>query len=286
MVNQKLNFFRWKPDETTSGTEVQLVFLHGMGGTGQIWRAIAAQLEDRFDCIAPDQRGHGGSLAPDPELLSWHARDYASDVEALLGDLKVNRCWLIGHSMGVRTALALAHRIPRKIQGLIAVDLSITSEWGGGIGEPLAHFIQALPESFPDRASLKEHLTRTCPDPAIAQYLSAVAVRKEIPSPGSWVFPFQHHALIQTIREAHHAPIEAWLKGNLSFGIPHIFLRGANSRVWLKSDYESQKKACSHPLLRFEEWENCGHGLPFEQRGRMIEFLRATCMPDPINGSR
>ena len=282
MVNQKLNFFRWKPDEITSKSQrssISVVFLHGMGGTGQIWRAIAAKLEDQFDCIAPDQRGHGGSLPPDPKRLSWSAQDYAADVALLLEELGIERCWLVGHSMGVRTALALAQRIPRKIQGLIAVDLSITSEWGGGIGEPLARFIQTLPENFPNRVQMKEHLNRMCPDPSIAQYLAAVALRGPGPVE-SWGFPFQHEALIETIRAAHHAPIEAWLKGNLSAGIPHIFLRGKNSRVWLHSDYESQKQTFAHPLLCFEEWENCGHGLPFEQRARFVEFLQNTCKAD------
>ncbi len=277
MVKMKLNFFNWKPTADAPpphSDQKTMVFLHGLGGTGQIWRPIAAQLEEEWNCIAPDQRGHGKSRPVPPfEVEHFHADDYAEDVFELLTDLKIKHYWLVGHSMGVRTALALAKRDPDRIKGVIAVDIGITSDWGGGIGEPLAQFIEGLPESFPSRTLMKEHLAFHCPDPAIAQYLSAVAIPSKT-EPQSWSFPFDHQALIQTIYQAHHAPLADWLKEALGDGVPFLFLRGANSRFWLKSDYEEQKATLNHPLLRFEEWENCGHGLPFEQRARFIALLK------------
>jgi len=275
MVNQKLNFFRWKPDQDALDPHVPaLVFLHGMGGTGQIWRSIAALLEDSFDCIAPDQRGHGKSRPVKPEESEkFHAEDYAKDIQQLLSDLGIQRYLLIGHSMGVRTALALARMDSARVAGIIAVDIGITSLWGGGMGLPLAHFIEHLPRQFPNRSEMKEYLFGHCPDPAIAQYLSAVALK--LPDqPESFGFPFDHEALIRTIHQAHEAPLQNWVFEILQHSIPIYFLRGANSKVWLKEDYENQKTTLLHPALHFEEWENCGHGLPFEQRIRFIGFVR------------
>ena len=274
MVKTSLNFFRWGPKSPESSS-IHLVFLHGMGGTGRIWRPIASALEDQFDCIAPDQRGHGGSQAlPESESHQFHAEDYARDVSQLLRDLGVSRYFLIGHSMGVRTALALAHSEPERVEKLVAIDIGLTREWGGGIGMPLAKFIENLPETFSDRKTLKDYLLSHCPDPAIAQYLSAVA-QQSSPDPETWVFPFNHDALVKTIQQANQAPLDEWLKEVLEAQVPVWFLRGAHSKVWLKTDYERQKKSLIHPLLHFEEWENCGHGLPFEQRGRFVEFLRS-----------
>jgi N-formylmaleamate deformylase len=273
MVNLSLNFFRWRPDSPSLATRT-LVFLHGMGGTGRIWRPIASALEKEFDCIAPDQRGHGGSQAlPPGEKDRFHAEDYARDVSSLLRGLGVSRYILIGHSMGVRTALALARSEPGRVEALIAVDIGLTQNWGGGIGIPLARFIEELPESFPDRNAMKAHLVSQCPDPAIAQYLSAVAQLTKT-QPEVWTFPFDHRALVKTIHQAHEAPLPAWLGEILQAGVPAWFLRGENSKVWLKEDYEAQKQSLRHPLLHFEEWEDCGHGLPFEQRGRFVEFIR------------
>jgi pimeloyl-ACP methyl ester carboxylesterase len=278
----KLHYFEWAPKDfkpNSGRVDFPLIFLHGMGGTGQIWRPIGAGLEDQFRCIALDQRGHGLSR-PVPEN-KYHALDYARDAIETLGLLQIDSFFLIGHSMGVRTALAVAHLIPEKVKGLIAVDIGISSEWGGGIGMPLANFLGALPETFPDRASLKEYVARECPDPAIAQYLIAVSKKVSNENESSkntsaevWIFPFDHQALVKTIHQANDAPLGEWVMKSADAGVRMAFLRGENSKVWLKADYETQREKYKHPLLCFEEWENCGHGLPFEQRARFIQFIR------------
>ncbi len=280
IINMNLNFSRWhKHSDPGIAPAGAVVFLHGMGGTGQIWRPIAAALEEEWDCIAPDQRGHGGSRpVPESERERFHAEDYAKDVSELLESLGIAHYWIVGHSMGVRTALALARREPEKTAGITAIDIGVTSDWGGGIGIPLADFIQTLPETFPDRTSMRSHLFARCPDPAIAQYLSAVArnIGKKTPEePEAWVFPFEHAALVKTIHQAHRAPLRDWLLECLGHGIPVEFLRGADSKVWKKEEFEEQKSTIRHPLLQFHEWEGCGHGLPFEQRARFTTHLRS-----------
>ncbi len=285
----QLHFFQWWSHNAMSKNQSErtlLLFLHGMGGTGQIWRPIAAHLEDEFLCIAPDQRGHGQSRPlPASENFEFHASDYARDLMALLEkailDHHPQRLIIIGHSMGVRSGLATAHAILnggstelRSIfQGFISVDIGLQGKWGGGIGMPLADFIEKLPETFPDRHSMRDHLFQHCPDPAIAQYLSAVS-KKTSDSPEAWSFPFDHQALIRTIHQADDAPIEKWIMEICHAGIPVLALRGMNSKVWLKADYEKAKTQLDHPNLQFEEWENCGHGLPFEQRQRFLNRVR------------
>ncbi|MCW3101508.1 MAG: alpha/beta hydrolase fold protein [Chthonomonadaceae bacterium] len=279
----KLNFFQWMPQSSTDQPNPpSLVFLHGMGGTGYIWRPIGAQLEDNFRCIAPDQRGHGLSRpVPLEEAHRFHALDYAQDVSELLDSLSIHRYFIIGHSMGARTALALAQLEPRKVLGLVSVDIGLSSQWGGGIGLPLATFLENLPPEFHDRATLKEYLFANCPDPSIAQYLSAVA-KKTTENPETWTFPFDRASLVETIHQANEAPLETWLEQILNAGIRTTFLRGERSKVWLKEDYESQKQKFQHPFLEFQEWENCGHGLPFEQRARFTQFLRDLVKNGPI----
>ncbi len=288
-----LHFFKWMPrnnsPESTKASTL-LIFLHGMGGTGQIWRPLAATLEENFLCIAPDQRGHGLSRpVPASEVNQFHASDYARDLFSLLTQLiaehSPSRFFLIGHSMGVRSGLATANLIltsenPLRslFKGFIAVDIGLQSKWGGGIGEPLANFIRVLPETFPDRTSMREYLFAHCPDPAIAQYLSAVA-KKISETPERWMFPFDHPALVQTILQADEAPIEKWVKEIVQAGVPMLALRGANSKVWLKEDYERSRATLAHPLLTFEEWPDCGHGLPFEQRVRFIQRVREFTLP-------
>jgi pimeloyl-ACP methyl ester carboxylesterase len=288
MVNMDLHFFKWMPrsnSEHSKNALTMLVFLHGMGGTGQIWRPIAASLEEDFLCIAPDQRGHGQSRPiPDSESNLFHASDYARDLvsmlEKLVAEHSPSRIFIIGHSMGVRSGLATAvsilaeHPVLKPLfKGFISVDIGLQSKWGGGIGEPLANFIRDLPETFPNRNTLKDYCIANCPDPAIAQYLTAVA-KKTNDTPETWMFPFNHEALVQTILQADEAPIESWVKTICEAGIPFLALRGSNSKVWLKEDYENSRIKLANPLLTFEEWPDCGHGLPFEQRPKFISRVR------------
>ena len=277
----KLKLFKWMPQVKT--VNKSLLFLHGMGGTGFIWRPLAAQLEEDYQCFAPDQRGHGESRPiPENESNAFHASDYAADVAELFNTEITTQTWVIGHSMGVRTALALiakmSENVDCRIKGLIAVDIGISDTWGGGIGLPLAQFLENLPESFPSRTELKSYLIQHCPDASIAQYLSAVAKNSPFSqslTTENWIFPFDHSALVETIHQANDAKIEANLAKILQAEIKVLFLRGANSKVWLKEDYELQKIKFKHAFLAFEEWENCGHGFPFEQRGRLIEKIRS-----------
>ncbi len=273
-----LNYFRWMPGKNEAPNLAEpktLVFLHGLGGTGQIWRPIAAQLESQYDCVAPDQRGHGGSRpVPDDEKTRFHAEDYAQDIGTLIDQLGIQNFYLVGHSMGVRTALAVCEQKMNQVLGVIAVDIGISSEWGGGMGKPLGDFIRTLPENFPDRTSMREYLFKNCPDTSIAQYLSAVAKNTSTSEIENWVFPFEHDSLVQTIAQAHEAPIGDWVTEIVTSGVRVLFLRGANSKVWLKDEYEAQMKTYAHPLLEFEEWENCGHGLPFEQRAKFVEKIK------------
>ncbi len=260
----------------TYGTEhphhPTLVFLHGMGGTGSLYRPITALLESDFRCIAPDQRGHGESaVVPDGR---YDIRAYAEDIWETLDTLKEHRVYLIGHSMGVRTALQAMSIAPDRVLGLIGVDLSLTPSFGGGLGAPFLNFIKNLPESFPSRKLLTDYLALHCPDPSIAAYLRAAA-KGPVSGEGLITFPFSVEALRKTIEQADQAPIDAWLKEGLKLGVPMLFLRGAKSLIWSDASYEAQKDSYQYPpQIQFESWPEASHGLPFEKKSDFVVRIR------------
>ncbi len=254
----------------------KIVFLHGMGGTGALWRPIAAGLEDQFEILAPDQRGHGKSQIPHLPggriQPSYTPLDYGKDVVETLDELHFHPTWLVGHSMGVRTAVAAAHLRPDWIQGIVLIDLGFSGVAGGGLGEGLAQFIRVLPESFENREAAREFMQTYCPDPSIAQYLMAVSVRD---ASHRVHFPFDHSALIQTIIAARDASVREWVKELAERNIPIHVLRGQNSLVWTHEEFESERKIfANYPSVRFVEFANAGHGLPFEQRPAFVEYLK------------
>lgn len=256
----------------TEGGHPALVFLHGMGGTGSLYRPITALLEADFRCIAPDQRGHGESAAVSDGRYDIKA--YAEDIWETLDSLGEDRVFLIGHSMGVRTALQAMALSPQRVRGLIGVDLSLTPSFGGGLGLPFLNFIRQLPNSFPSRPLLQDYLKLHCPDPSIAAYLRAAA-KGPATGAGPVTFPFSSDALRQTIEQADQAPIDQWIREGLNHSVPILFLRGAQSLLWRDESYASQKQNFEKlPWVEFESWEGASHGLPFEKKAAFVARIR------------
>lgn len=272
----ELSFHLWK----SQGPEkAKICLLHGMGGTGALWRPIAATLEDHFSILAPDQRGHGKSQIPHTpgsrHAPKYTPLEYGRDVIETLEKTEFHPTWLIGHSMGVRSACATAHLRPEWIQGMILIDLGFSGMAGGGLGENLASFLRILPMYFESRTAARDFMTTNCPDPAIGQYLMAVST----PAPtdpmtgasGGVTFPFDKAALIQTILAARDASTRTWVRELGERGMPILVLRGATSSVWTHEEFiEEQTHFADLPSVVFQEMAGTGHGLPFEKR---IDFV-------------
>ena len=277
----KLHYQLWnqtqqqpQPVESTVESTKKLVLLHGMGGTGALWRPIASALENEFAILAPDQRGHGQSILPPVEnpQASYTPLDYGQDIVETLAEAHFHPAWILGHSMGVRTAVAFAHLKPEWTQGLILVDLGFSGVAGGGLGEGLASFLKLLPLQFQSREEARDFMTLHCPDPSIAQYLMAVSVKTP---EGGLTFPFDRSALIETIHSARDVSVRSWVQELGAQGVPILVLRGAFSQVWTHSEFEKEKAALSSfKSIVFQEVHNAGHGLPFEQRIVFIKLVR------------
>lgn len=250
-----------------------------MGGTGLLWRPVAAVLEDEFEILAPDQRGHGKSRIPAApggrETPGYSPIHYAEDVIETMHAQEFHPCILIGHSMGVRTACAVAHLKPEWVRGLVLVDLGLEGLAGGGLGEGLARFIRILPESFPSREAARTFMNENCPDGSIAQYLMAVSVARPADAGGGITFPFDHSALLRTIEAARGTSIRDWVIETARRGIPVLLLRGERSQVWSREEFDSAaRELASVPGVELNEVQGAGHGLPFEKRAEFTALLR------------
>ena len=96
-----------------------VLLLHGITGRARDWRQVAAQLPDRR-LIAIEARGHGESDWDPAEDYSVDA--HFSDVASALDDLGIERCLLVGFSMGGGTAITTAACLPERVAGLVVVD--------------------------------------------------------------------------------------------------------------------------------------------------------------------
>ena len=114
-VPEKINGLRIS-DSGSGG--VPVVFLHGLCGDLEVWRAQIDHLRGSRRVVAYDQRGQGSSERADKYAVDL----LADDLETVAGQLHLGRFWLVGHSMSGAVLSAYAGKHPTSLAGLIYVD--------------------------------------------------------------------------------------------------------------------------------------------------------------------
>ena len=105
---------------TIKGKGTPLLILHGYFGMSDNWKTLGNQFSEDFEVHLIDQRNHG---------RSFHEEEF--NYEVLVEDLynyiqhyKLDTVYLIGHSMGGKTAMLFAVTYPELVEKLIIVDIS------------------------------------------------------------------------------------------------------------------------------------------------------------------
>uniref|UniRef100_A0A665WW99 Protein ABHD8 n=1 Tax=Echeneis naucrates TaxID=173247 RepID=A0A665WW99_ECHNA len=103
-------------------TDVALFFIHGVGGSLDIW---GSQLDFfsrlGYEVIAPDLAGHGASSAPQiAAAYTFYA--LAEDMRLIFKRYARKRNILIGHSYGVSFCTFLAHEYPEQIHKMVMIN--------------------------------------------------------------------------------------------------------------------------------------------------------------------
>lgn len=118
-----------------------LLAIHGWLDNAASFALLAPRLAQRFHVMALDLPGHGhsGHL---PAGATYHFIDHVRAVLAAIAALGLERCCLLGHSLGAGVATLVAAAAPQRIEHLLLIE---------GLG-PLAddgtHTLQRLRESL------------------------------------------------------------------------------------------------------------------------------------------
>ncbi|KAK6188831.1 hypothetical protein SNE40_004929 [Patella caerulea] len=107
-----------------------LFFIHGVGGSSDIWCAQLDYFENLgYEIVAPDLIGHGLSCGP-REAKHYHFDQMCADLEEVFDRYCKRKNVVIGHSYGCSFAAMLARRRSRRVTKLIMIS--------GGGPTPLA----------------------------------------------------------------------------------------------------------------------------------------------------
>jgi len=98
-----------------------MVLIHGFGEDGHIWDEQVAFLKEHCQLFIPDLPGSGLSPVNDvSDTLQQQLSTipfYAECIHALLKEENIQRCTMIGHSMGGYITLAFTEKYPQAVAG-------------------------------------------------------------------------------------------------------------------------------------------------------------------------
>jgi pimeloyl-ACP methyl ester carboxylesterase len=193
-----------------------LIILHGLLGASGNWHTLSRNVfSDHFRVLAVDQRNHGRSFHADRHDYSV----MAEDLWHFLGELRIDSTYLMGHSMGGKTAMYAALAFPKRIDKLIVVDMA---------PKPYpphhASIIEALhnldPSTYDDRSAIDRALAESVPSDRMRQFLL-----KNLDYDGEqYTWKMNLDAIA-----AHYDKINQGVDTDRTYDKPTLFIRGETS---------------------------------------------------------
>ncbi|WP_026947764.1 alpha/beta fold hydrolase [Algoriphagus marincola] len=247
----KLNFRK-------TGSGQPLVILHGLFGSADNWFSIARELEKDFTLFLVDQRNHGDS----PQDEEWNYSVMVEDLKELLDEEGLSEVFLMGHSMGGKTAMNFAIEYPDRVKKLIVADISPRYY-------PVHH--QKILEGL-NSIKLSEIHSRKDADDQLAQYISIPGIRQFLlKSLGrdrtGFYWKINLPVITENIEEVGKA-----LDEDGKYEGPTLFLAGGNSDYIQQSDL--QDILFHFPNYEVEFIDGAGHWLHAEKPAEVIEEVR------------
>lgn len=237
-----------------------LVILHGLLGSSRNWTTIGRALQERYDVHTPDLRNHGSS--PHHESMRW--AELLADLLAYLDVQGIERCVLMGHSLGGKVAMRFACLYPERVGKLVIVDIAAKAYPPYHDAEFRAMKSIAVSE-VSSRKEAEAALEPLVPNWPMRQFLLTNLVRDASTGAFCWQANIEAlHASLPHIRQ------NALLETD-RFDKPVLLVRGANSDFIEDGDADDMRHWFSH--LREAVVPGAGHNVHVENRAGFLEAL-------------
>lgn len=241
-----------------------LVILHGLFGSSDNWLTIAKSLAEEYRVILPDARNHGQS----PHSDTFDYPSMAKDVVELLDSLNLESVFLVGHSMGGKTAMHLACTYPKRVKKLAIVDIAPRYY------QPHHQTILAGLHNLP----LDKVKTRRDADQALSLHIDELGVRQFLlKNLDRTEAGYQWRMNLPVITD-HIENVGEGLEDDQQYSGPTLFIDGATSSYIKASDEEVIGQ--HFPQARIQTIAKAGHWVQAEQpeafKEALLSFLQET----------
>ncbi len=118
-----------------------LIFLHGLGGSGNNWMKLARHIPETYRLIMPDLAGHGKSRI---ELTEYSVNEQVNMLKSFTQSLSLARFSLIGNSYGGWVAMKYSATVANP-ENLILIDSAgINPTVGESSEEGISRFVDRV----------------------------------------------------------------------------------------------------------------------------------------------
>ena len=236
-----------------------LIILHGLFGSSTNWNTLSKALAAHYRVLAVDQRNHGGS--PHTDDLSYAL--LAEDLREFMQQQGLATAYLLGHSMGGKTAMEFALRYPAAVERLIVVDIA-PRPYPPHHDEILDALCDLDLAAYRSRSELDAALAGRIPDLTTRQFLLTNATRDES---GGFRWKLNLPAL-----ERNYDQIVGGVTTGRSFAGPALFVRGERSDYVQPSD-EPEIRAL-FPQASIVTVADAGHWVHAEAPAEFARLVR------------
>lgn len=253
------------------GSGPPLIILHGLFGSSDNWVTIAKSLSENFTVYLPDQRNHGQSPHSD-------VHDYDSmrdDLLELANDLSLKKFFLVGHSMGGKTAISFAIKWPEMLNGLIIADISPFSDAAEKKSIYSEH--QTILNAILS-VDLKKVSTRSDADTFLSEKIGSEKTRgmimKNLQRTGDNTFSWKLNAvpLFRNLDKIMEGVERENVYNHQITGFPVIFLKGGDSEYIPRSDFNDILKV--FPAAEMIEIPGAGHWINSDKPEEVVKNIK------------
>ncbi|MBO0342986.1 MAG: alpha/beta fold hydrolase [Bacteroidota bacterium] len=233
------------------------IILHGFLGMSDNWKTLGTQYaENGFQVHLIDQRNHGKSFHSD----EFNYDVLSDDVINYMNHHNIDSAYVMGHSMGGKTAMQLATSHPSRVKKLIIADIApkYYPPHHDFIFNGLSHLDF---NQISDRREADDELAKHIKDRGIRQFLlkNLYWVEKE-----KLGFRFNFDVLKNRMEE-----IGENIFPNAIYDGPALFLRGDRSEYIQPNDFAEIKR--HFPNAEIETIDKAGHWLHAENPKQFYE---------------
>ena len=252
-----------------SNSANRVVFVHGLMAFSANWRKIANKIEDEFQCLIYDQRGHGRSFKPE---TGYTPEIFAEDLNIITNELGWTHFHLVGHSMGARNSMVFAHLYPQKVKTLTIEDMGPTGD--PSVYEYYKGLFAAIPTPFAGRTEVQEFFANRFanvfkPTESLQVLSLFLQSNMEEKADGKYDWKFSKAAMLEIVRDGNSR--DFWGEVS-SLRMPTLLVRGQNSNVLKQDTFNEMLEVNS--IITGVEIAGAGHWIHYEKYAEFAATLR------------